>query len=82
MTSIGRREVSNGGFHQAEIYMAESASFALFNPVQDEHLEAVITEAGSPSDACKAINDWYSLQTPGREIDLFVRYDGECQHIS
>ena len=30
-----------------------------------------MTQAGSPSEAWKTLNDWFNPQTPGREVDLF-----------
>lgn len=71
MTPIDRRGLLAAGFHRTEIYRAESTWFALVNPVQDEDLKAVMTEARAPSEAWKAINDWFKPQTPGRQIDLF-----------
>lgn len=58
MTPIDRGGLLNVDFHQIEICKgAESAWSALFNSVRNEDLKAVMTEAGSPSEAWKAVND-------------------------
>lgn len=71
MAPINRQEFLDSNFMPNELYQAERAWFVLFNFIKSNKLKDVIAGSGSLSEAWKTINESFSPQTPGREIDLF-----------